>query len=189
MPLPAILPQGEVPQALGTRHPVFTPFQVFQTKDGFIAIAMTGGVRDQWPLFCATIGRLDIMDDERFQSGWLRTQNYKALEPILNEAMKARTTDEWVKEFEAVEIPCGPVNSIEKVASDPQVAEREMITTVYHSKAGNLKVVNTPIKLSRTCCRLGRASPDLGEHTEEVLRGLLGMSRQEIDKLRKMGVV
>jgi crotonobetainyl-CoA:carnitine CoA-transferase CaiB-like acyl-CoA transferase len=60
---------------------------------------MTGGVRDQWPLFCAVIGRLDIMDDERFQSGWLRTQNYKALEPIMNEAMKARTTEEWVKEF------------------------------------------------------------------------------------------
>ena len=171
---------GEVPQALGTRHPVFTPFQVFQTKDGYIAVAMMGGVRDQWPLYCALIGRLDILDDERFKTGWLRTQNYEALEPILTEAMKTKTTQEWLEELERAEIPCGPVNTIDKVATDPQILTRDMIAEVHHPKAGSFKVVNTPIKLSRTPSKLERASPDLGEDTKEVLKKLLGISNQDL---------
>ncbi len=179
---------GEVPRALGTRHPVFTPFQVFPTKDGYIAVAMMGGVRDQWPLYCAAIGRLDIIDDERFQTGWLRTQNYDVLEPILTEAMKAKTTQEWLEELEQVEIPCGPVNTIDQVAADPQVAARGMIKTVHHPKAGSFKVTNTPINLSRTPSQLERASPDLGEHTVEVLSELLGMTEPELLALENRGV-
>ena len=75
------LATGEVPQRLGTRHPVFTPFQIFPTRDGYIAIATMGGAQDQWPIFCATIGRLDIIDDKRFETGWLRSENYEILEP------------------------------------------------------------------------------------------------------------
>jgi len=176
---------GEIPRALGTRHPVFTPFQVFPTRDGHIAVATMGGAQDQWPLFCATIERLDIVNDDRFQTGWQRTENYDALEPILNEAMKTRTTDEWVKEFEAVNIPCGPVNTIDRAAADPQVAHRNMFVEVNHPRAGSFKVVNTPIKLSRSACKVEKACPDLGEHTESVLGELLGMAPQEIDNLRE----
>lgn len=180
---------GEVPRALGTRHPVFTPFQVFPTKDGYLAVAMMGGVRDQWPLYCATIGRLDIIDDERFQTGWLRTQNYAVLEPILTEAMKSKTTQEWLAELEQVGIPCGPVNTIDQVAADPQVAAREMVVTVHHPKAGSFKVTNTPVKLSRTPAKLGRASPDLGEHTVETLSELLGITEPELLNLENQGVI
>jgi len=180
---------GELPQALGTRHPVFTPFQAFQTKDGYIAVAMMGGVQDQWPLFCATVERLDIVDDDRFQSGWLRTQHYDVLEPILNEAMKARTTAEWLEAFEAIRIPCGPVNNIDQVAADPQVADREMIVEVRHPNAGHFKVVNTPIKLSRTPCKAETISPDLAEHTDEVLGELLGMDAQQIEDLSRAGAL
>ncbi len=180
---------GEIPRALGTRHPVFTPFQVFPTKDSYIAVAMMGGVRDQWPLYCAAIGRLDIIDDERFQSGWLRTQNYEALEPILTEAMKTKTTQEWLEELEKVGIACGPVNTIDKVAADPQVLSREMIVEVNHPKAGSFKVTNTPIRLSRTPSNLKGASPDLGEHTKETLKELLGMTEQELVELENYGVI
>ncbi|RLC63320.1 MAG: CoA transferase [Chloroflexi bacterium] len=180
---------GVVPQALGTRHPVFTPFQVFPTKDGYIAIAMMGGVRDQWPLYCAIIGHLELIDDERFQTGWLRTQNYEVLEPILNEAMKTKTTQEWLEELEQAEIPCGPVNTIDKVAADPQIQAREMIIDVHHPKAGSFKVTNTPIKLSRTPSKLERASPDLGEHTKEVLGELLGMAEPDLLDLKNRGVI
>jgi len=183
------LATGEIPRAIGTRHPVFTPFQVFPTKDGYIAVATMGGKQDQWPLFCQAVGCLDIIDDERFQTGWLRTQNYAVLEPTLNGLMKTRTTEQWLKEFEAVGIACGPVNSIDKVAADPQVASREMIVDVCHPEAGSFKVVNTPVKLSRTPCNLTRACPDLGEHTEEVLSELLGMTEQEVEFLRRAGVV
>ena len=183
------LATGEVPHALGTRHPVFTPFQAFPTKDGYIAVATMGGKQDQWPLFCQAVGCLDIMDDERFQTGWLRTQNYTVLEPILNRLMKLRTTEEWLEEFEAVSIPCGPVNSIDQTAADPQVAFREMLVDVHHPEAGDFKVVNTPVKLSRTPAHLTRACPDLGEHTGEVLNELLGMTEAEVASLRKAGAV
>jgi len=180
---------GEIPHALGTRHPVIAPFQAFQSKDGYIAVALRGGVKDQWPLYCAAIDRVDIIDDPRFKNGWLRTQNYEALKPILIEAMKAKTTREWVEELEQVGIPCGPVNAIDQVASDPQIEAREMIIDVQHPDAGKFKVVNTPFKFSRTPHRAERASPDLGEHTEDVLNQLLGMTRKEISELEGSGVI
>ena len=180
---------GEIPRPLGTRHPVITPFQVFQTKDGYVAVAIRGGFKDQWPLFCAAINRLDIMDDPRFADGWLRTQNYEVLEPIFAEAMKAKTTQEWVEELEQLDIPCGPVNTIPQVAADPQVAARDMIIEVHHPGAGNFKVVNTPFKFSRTPCRAEKACPDLGEHTQEILGDLLGMTRKEINKLKELRVI
>ncbi len=180
---------GEIPHALGTRHPVTTPFQAFETKDGYVAVALRGGFKDQWPLFCAIIDRIDIVDDPQFQTGWLRTQNYAVLKPILVEAMKAKTTQEWVDELEKAEIPCGPVNSIDQVARDPQISAREMIIDVRHPQAGTFKVVNTPFKFSRTPCRVEQASPDLGEHTRDVLSRLLEMSPQEISELADWHVI
>ncbi len=183
------LATGELPQRLGTRHPVFVPFQVFPTKDSYIAVAMMGGVQDQWPLFCAIIGHLDLIDDERYQTGWLRSQNYKDLEPALNEAMKARTTEEWLSEFEKAKIACGPVNTIDKVVADPQVEARNMIVPVHHPAAGEFRVVNTPVRLSRTPAALEQASPDLGEHTKKVLSNLLGMTESELASLEADGVI
>ena len=180
---------GEIPHALGTRHPVITPFQAFQTKDGYIAVALRGGIKDQWPLFCAAIDRIDIMDDPRFKDGWLRTQNYEALKPIFTEAMKTKTTVEWVEELEQASIPCGPVNTIDQVTSDPQISARDMVINVHHPKAGRFKVANTPFKFSRTPCAVERASPDLGEHTQDVLSHLLEMTNEEISTLKSLGVI
>ncbi len=180
---------GEIPHALGTRHPVITPFQAFQTKDGSIALALRGGVKDQWPLFCAAIDRVDIIDDPRFADGWSRTQNYKELEPIMAAAMKTRTTREWIKELERAGIPCGPVNTIDQAASDPQIVARNMFIDVEHPKAGAFKVVNSPFKFSRTQYKVEHASPELGEHTEEVLSQLLAMTQDEVNRLRDSGIV
>ena len=180
---------GEIPRALGTRHPVMTPFQAFQTKDGYIAVALRGGIKDQWPLFCAAIDRVDIIDDPRFEDGWERTQHYKELEPILTEAMKKKTTQEWVVELEQAGIPCGPVNTIEQAAADPQIQARDMIIEVEHPEAGRFKVVNTPFRFSRTSSKAVKASPELGEHTREILGQVLGMSDKEIDGLRDAGVI
>ena len=180
---------GEVPRRLGTRHPVFTPFQAFETKDGYIVVAMVGGVRNQWPLFCAIIGRLDLMDDERYQTGGSRTEHYNELEPILNEVMKTKTTDEWLKELSEVGIPCGPINTIDQVASHPQVLAREMIVEVLHPRIGKVKLINTPVKLSRTPAKVEKASPDLGQDTQQLLVELLDMSEGEIENLRKSGAI
>ena len=180
---------GELPRKLGTRHPVITPFQVFPTSDGYVAVALRGGFKDQWPLYCAAIDRVDLIDDERFGNGWLRTQNYDVLEPMLNEAMRQRTTAEWVTELEKAGIPCGPVNDIAEVAADPQIAAREMIIEVEHPVQGKLKVANTPFRFSRTRARATQGPPDLGENTAEVLARLLSKSDEEIQRLREAGVI
>ena len=148
------LATGEIPRPLGTRHPVFTPFQVFPTEDGYIAVATMGGAQDQWPIFCAIIGRTDIIDDKRFETGWLRSQNNDILEPILNEAMRQKTTNEWIHEFEAASLACGPVNTIDKVAADPQIKSRDMIVNVHHQTGGDFKIINNPIIYSRTSCNV-----------------------------------
>ena len=180
---------GEIPRALGTRHPVIAPFQAFETKNGYIAVALRGGLKDQWPLFCAAIDRVDLIDDPRFENGWLRTENYEALEPILTEVMKTRTTEGWVEELEQMGIPCGPVNSIDQVADDPQIKARNMITDVYHPVTGKYRVANTPFRFSRSHSQPERASPDLGEHTADVLSHQLGMTPQEISALGDSGVI
>ena len=165
---------GQVPGPLGTRHPVTAPFQAFETRDGYVAVAVVG---QQWPLFCAAIEGVDLIDDPRFATGYLRSQNYELLEPLLREPFKTRSSQEWLEKFEALEIPCGPVNTIDRVAIDPQVLAREMIVEVPQPPIGQVKVVNTPIKLSRTPCRARGPCPQLGEHTQEVLSSLLGEGR------------
>lgn len=174
---------GEIPQRIGTRHPVLTPFQALPTKDGYIVVAVA---RDNfWKRFCKALNREDLIADERFLGNRERTANHKQLEPILSNVTRTRTTAEWVEILEKHDLPFGPLNAIDQVAADPHTAAREMIAEVKHSKAGKLKVVNSPIKLSRTPVKLERASPELGEYTEEVLMGLLGLSRGEVARLRE----
>jgi CoA:oxalate CoA-transferase len=180
---------GEIPKRLGTRHPVFTPFQAFETKDGYIVIAMVGGARNQWPLFCAVAGLLELMDDERYQTGAKRTEHYDELEPILNRVMKIKTTDEWLKELSEVGIPCGPINNIAQVAASPQVEYRDMIVEVPHPGTGRIKLINTPVKLSRTPGSVDKLAPDLGRDTRQILSGLLGMTEKEMDELSESDII
>jgi len=174
---------GEVPERIGTRHPVQTPFQALPTKDGYIVVAVAR--QDWWEKFCQVINRLDLISDERFKTNPVRTKNHKDLEEILSAITRTRTTSQWVADMEKADIACGPVNTVPQVAGDPHTLAREMITQVNHTQAGMLRVVNSPIKLSRTPVKLERASPVLGEHTEEVFMNLLGLSKADIAKLRE----
>ena len=178
---------GDVPVRLGTRHPAYTPFQAFETKDGWIVVAIAGA--EQWSLLCTAIGQVDLLDNEHFASVWLRTQHYQELEPILSAAMRQKTTAEWLKELTALNVPCGPVNSIEQVAQDPQVVYRGAITEITHPVLGRVKAVNSPLRLSRNPVVVEGPAPDLGQHTQEVLMGLLGMTAQELDELRQEKVI
>jgi len=177
---------GQVPKPIGTRHPVVTPFQAFPTKDGYIVLAlagMSGDAANHWALFCERIDCVELIDDPRFQTGTSRTEHHAELEPILSEALKKRTTAEWLAEFEPLGMPCGPLNTIAQAAKDPQILAREMIVEVPHPKIGGLKVPNSPIKLSRTPAEVKLPPPELGEHTGTVLSALLGMSDAEIASL------
>jgi len=174
---------GEVPERIGTRHPVLTPFQALPTRDGYIVVAVAR--QDWWEKFCRLINRSDLISDECFTTNPARTKNHKDLEAILSAITRARPTSEWVADMEKADIACGPVNTVPQVASDPHTLAREMITQVEHTQAGMLRVVNSPIKLSRTQVKLERASPLLGEHTEEVFMNLLGLSKEDLAKLKE----
>ncbi len=180
---------GELPQPLGTRHPVATPFQAFPTADGWIVLAIGWGVENQWELFCATIGRPELIDDPRFHLPHLRTQNHAELEPILNEALREKTTAQWLAEFDAIKLPCGPLNNIAQAAAHPQVQARRMLVEVEHPRIGSLTVADTPVKLSRTPGGITGPAPALGQHTYEVLSSLLGLSQGELDELAAAGVI
>ena len=176
---------GDVPEPLGTRHPVTAPFQAFQTSDGYITIALADGRKEKWPLLCSALNLIDLIDDPRFDDGWVRSQNWDILEPVLAEAIVKKTTGEWLTELEALGIPCGPVNTIDQVAQDPQVQHRGMIIDMPHPRLGKVKMVDTPVRLSRTPGGAERPSPDLGEHTAQVLKDMLGLDEKEIAALRE----
>jgi len=180
---------GQLPKPIGTRHPIATPFQAFPTKDGWIVLALSWGVENQWELLCATIDRVDLIGDPRFDHPALRTEHHAELEPILNEAMRQKTTSEWLQEFDAIGLPCGPLNNIAQAAEQPQVVARRMLVEVEHPRVGRLKLPDTPVKLSRTPGGIRGPSPALGQNTYEVLSSLLGLSAEELDELAATGVI
>jgi CoA:oxalate CoA-transferase len=180
---------GEVPKPIGTRHPVATPFQAFPTADGYIVIALSWGVENQWELFCAAIGKHELIGDPRFATPGLRTKNHAALEPILIDGLRAKTTADWMTEFDAIGLPCGPLNDIPRAAEQPQVKAREMLVDVEHPSGVSLRISNSPLRLSRTPGGVQGPPPVLGQHTDEVLRRLLRLDDAEITKLREDRVV
>jgi CoA:oxalate CoA-transferase len=175
---------GEAPKPIGTRHPLTTPFQAFPTKDGWIVIAISWGVENQWELFCATIRRPEMIGDKRFETPGLRTKHHAELEPVLNDALRAKTTDEWLAEFDAIGLPCGPLNDIPHAAEHPQVVARRMLVDLAHPSGIKLRIPDTPLKMSRTPGGIQGPPPVLGADTDDVLRELLGLSDAEIAELR-----
>jgi CoA:oxalate CoA-transferase len=188
-PIARYFATGEVPQKLGTRHPSTTPFQAFPTADGYVVIALYWGVENQWELFCATIGTPELMNDKRFTTPNLRTRNHAALEPLLNEAIRKKTTDEWLHEFDAIGMPCGPLNDVPHAVEQPQVKAREMIREVQHPAGFSLKITDTPLKLSRTPGGIQGPPPAIGGDTDAVLKRLLGLPPEEIAALREQKII
>ena len=142
-----------------------------------------GGSTEQWPLFCAAIGHVELMDDDRFTTGWSRTQHYDELIPVVESAMRERTTAEWVETLSEMGIPVGPVQDIAQVAADPQIAHREMFVELDHPALGPVRFTGNPIKLSRTPSGPSRVPPGLGEHSAEVLADLLGLDAARVEEL------
>ena len=125
-------------------------------------------------MFCALLDRVDLIDDERFTTSWNRTLNYDELNPIIEEGMRKKSTAQWLEELTEAGIPCGPVNNIADIVADEHIRTRGMIIDVPHPESGTVKMVNTPIRFSRTVAEVDGAAPLHGGNTDEVLRSILG---------------
>ena len=176
---------GEVQPRAGLRHPLATPHQAFPASDGWVVVA---GVRDHnWQLFCGMIGADELAVDERFTENRGRTEHYEILEPLLFEAFRKRTKQEWL-ELLGEEFLIGPLNTIADMAADPQVQARDMFVELPTWTGGTLTVSNTPVKLSRTPggATSGAAKP--GEHSRDILAAA-GFTEEQLDDLVDRGIV
>ena len=178
---------GESPKPLGARHPAITPFEAFASADGHVIIAL--GNDTLWAKFCEYVDRQELISDERFRTNADRTENHSELFPILSEIMSQRPTDDWIDALGGIGVPCGPINAMDKVVNHPQVQAREMITRIVHNITGEVEVPGVPIKLSETPGNVDAPAPSLGEHTTEVLTGVLKMPIDEVEQLKRDGVI
>lgn len=180
---------SEVPGPLGSRHPAITPFQFFEASDGHLVIA--AGNNRLWKSLCDTVGASELYEDDRFATNELRTKNHAELEAILVVLFSRRTVLEWLDLFEAAGVPSGPIQNVEEVVTDPHVAYREMIKRQsMPAVESSIAVPASPIKFSDEDCIMNpRPAPDLGEHTNEVLKRIAGITDTELATLRAEGVI
>jgi formyl-CoA transferase len=180
------LATGKAPGRIGNTHPNIVPYQAFSTADGHIVVAVAND--RQFERYAEILGEPAMASDPRFLTNVERVKNRDELIPHLSELMAARTTAEWSADFEDGGVPCGPINTLEDVFNDPQILAREMKVSLEHPLAGNVDLVGSPMKLSRTPVEYRHAPPLLGAHTDDVLREV-GRSVDDIAALRKKGIV
>ena len=182
------LVSGKVPRRMGNAHPNIVPYETYQAKDG-IYIALGVGNDNQWRKLCKLAKLEHLMDDPRYASNPKRVENRKELVSILQKIFLQKDSGEWIKLLTEAEIPSGPINTIDRVFADPQVQAREMLVGMEHPAIGPIKLVGSPMKLSETPVQYRIPPPLLGEHTEEILRDVLGYDKAKIARLKEEKVI
>lgn len=177
---------GEVPMGLGTRNPQLMPSQAFKTRDSYM-LTVIGGVQ-LWARFCKALGKPEWNTDENLSKNLYRVEHRYEVEKMIEEVTTTKTTEEWIEIFEEHQVPVGPINTIEEMFEDPQVKSLDMVVTINHSKAGKIKLLSPPWKLSETPGGVKLPPPVLGEHTTQVLKEK-GFSLEEIESLKRKGVI
>ena len=181
------LAAGQTPVRMGNAHPNIVPYQVFETQDGHIILAV--GNDGQFRRFCELADQPHLAQDPRFVANRGRVKHRAQLIEALALLMKSKNTDDWLNLLEPEGIPCGRINSIDETLNDPQVIHRQMRTQALHSSLGEINLLGSPLKLSETPGEVRRAPPVLGEDTDQVLREVLGYEDSAISALQADGVV
>ena len=181
------LTSGTAPTRMGNAHPNIVPYQTFPAADG--DIILTIGNDDQFARFCDAAGRPEWASDERYASNAARVANRDTLIPALRQTTVMKTTAEWLRLLEDAGVPGGPVNTIEQVFQDPQVQHRGLRIDLSHPLTQSVPLVGSPLRLSGSPVRYQAAPPLLGEHTAEVLTGLLGLDATQLAQLKADGVI
>jgi formyl-CoA transferase/CoA:oxalate CoA-transferase len=182
----AYFASGEVPQPMGSGHPVIVPYQAFKAKDVFINIAV--GNDQLWERFCKAVSLENVMNYPKFATNAKRVENREEIVKIISDLIVTKDGEEWLKILTDAGIPCGPIYTVDKIFADPQVLHREMVKELDHPKAGKVKVTGIPIKLSDTPGEVETAPPVLGQHTQEVLTEL-GYNDKDLEKLKQEKVI
>ncbi len=177
---------GTPPVRMGNAHPNIVPYEAVPTRDGHIILAI--GNDGQYARFCEVAGRPELTGDPRFAGNAERVANRDALMGIIFGITRTRDSADWITALEAVQVPCGPINSLDQVFDDPQVRHRGMRIELAHPLAGTVPLTASPLRLSETPVAYDRAPPMLGEHTREVLCGLLERDAAAVDDLMARGI-
>lgn len=177
---------GKPPVRLGNAHPNIVPYEAFPTADGHIILAV--GNDGQFARFCTLAGAPELADNPAFATNSLRVENRAELTPLVAEMMRSHSSDWWLENLGLHGVPCGPINTLDKVFADPQVKHRQMQVDLPHPDCGSVPGVASPVKFSHTPIEYNAAPPTLGQHTDKVLAGL-GLSEQEIAQLKAQKVV
>ena len=178
---------GIEPKRVGNRHPISTPFGVFKAGDGHMVIAIAND--PMFARFAEAIGQPALATDDRFRADELRTKHEPELRAIIETWTGARTVAETIATLEAAGVPAGPIWSVGEAARSQHIRERGMLTEVTHPTAGPITLLQQPVRFSDTPARIQGPPPLLGEHTEQVLSGLLGLDSETIGRLRANRVI
>ncbi|MEK6348054.1 MAG: CaiB/BaiF CoA-transferase family protein [Burkholderia sp.] len=181
------LASGQPPTRWGNAHPNIVPYQTFETSDGWIIVAV--GNDGQFRKFVEAGGRGELADDPRFATNPSRVRHRPVLVPILAEMTRTRGKEAWIAALETAGVPCGPINDLGEVFENEQVVARGLQVELPHPSGAPVKLVRNPVKMSATPPEARSAPPLLGEHTEAVLRELLGYDDAAIAALRDKGAV
>jgi crotonobetainyl-CoA:carnitine CoA-transferase CaiB-like acyl-CoA transferase len=194
------LVSGKTPGRAGNAHQNIVPYQVFEVKASAEALTIDGaGARDhlilavgndgQYAKFCHVAGHPELATDPRFAKNTDRVKNRSVLVPLLEKIMLTRTKAEWLPALEVAKVPCGAINNLAEVFADPQVTARQMVSTWQHPHQKDLKLVSSPLKLSVTPVRQDHVPPQLGQHTTQLLKEVLGYSDSHIESLKNKDII
>ncbi|MGZ3360669.1 MAG: CaiB/BaiF CoA transferase family protein [Xanthobacteraceae bacterium] len=171
----------------GNGHPSIVPYTTYQAADAMIAIGI--GNERQFGRVAEVLGHPEWAKDPRFTSNRARVENRDVIDGLINEALSHDDADVWLDKLKAVGVPSGRINSVADALDDPHTAARDMIETVEHPTIGALKMLGIPFKFSDTACSVRRAPPTLGQHSDEILAGELGLDAKAIAELRQAKVI
>jgi len=178
---------GAPPKRHGNAHPTVAPYETFQAADGDVVLA--AGNDDLWRKFCAIAGLEQYAADPRFAKNRDRVKNYDSLRPIVADAFLKRSQAEWLDLLNEAGIPAGPVRNLHDVLNDEQLRARDMVHVLQHFSAGAVQLLGVPVKLSATQGAVRLPPPALGEHTEAILTGDLGVPASQVASMRTAGVI
>ena len=180
------LMKREVAPQVGNDHPTSMPTSAYPTADGHLNVAASG--EGMWQRLCKELGREDLLEDADFSSNEKRARNRARLNAELGASFRRKTSAEWVEALNRAGVPCGPIYRIDQVFADPQVQHLGVAANVEHARLGRFDVLSQAVRLSRTPAAVASATPEIGQHTDEILREL-EYRPEDIARLRSLGAV